>query len=105
VPKGIVFELRADRRPIPLEPLRLQLRGLFDGTVPAAPGDVLSAKVRPVYLAMLLNRGAYLAAQGDHEAALAVYADVLRWSPSEPRARELQARSRGALEKALRGAT
>jgi hypothetical protein len=77
VPQGIVFELSSDRTF--REPHRgaLRMRGLFDGTVPIEGDDVVSLKVRPVYLTMVTSRGLYLAGHGRLEQAREAFREVL----------------------------
>jgi hypothetical protein len=93
VPNGLVFELFAERGFRPLAPLSLATRGLFDGTVALEPDDVVTLKVRPVYLTMVLNRGRYLALHGEHEQAVGAFRQVLVWDPSFAAAKQDLARS------------
>jgi hypothetical protein len=81
VPRGLVFEL-AKKRPEQApaaEPL--EMRGLFDGSLRFEPDDVVSLKVRPVYLAMMTGRGAYLAVMGDRAGAEAAFQQALALDP------------------------
>lgn len=95
VPVGLVFELlpkdalgtAAEERARRDGAFELRPRGLFDGTRVFDPDDVVTLKVRPVYLTMLANRGRYLAARGDRDGAAAAYRQVLAWDPNDPRAR------------------
>ena len=65
VPRGLVFEL-ARQRPDQVPPaVPLEMRGLFDGSLRFEADDVVSVKVKPVYLGMIGARGAYLAVMGD----------------------------------------
>jgi len=81
VPRGLVFELarkRPDQMPaaVPLE-----MRGLFDGSLRFEPDDVVSVKVKPVYLGMIGARGAYLAVMGDRAGAQAELERTLALDP------------------------
>jgi hypothetical protein len=53
------------------------MRGLFDGTLAFADDDVVRLKVAPAYVAMLVNRGRYLDAHGQHERAAALFQQAL----------------------------
>ena len=55
-----------------------------------------SLKVKPVYLAMIASRGAYLEAGGDHGGAAAAFEAALALDPSFSAAREALERSRRA---------
>ena len=62
---GLRLRAGARERPARLPPaVPLETRGLFDGTIRFEPDDVVTVKVRPVYLAMIASRGAYLEARG-----------------------------------------
>ncbi len=96
VPVGLAFELlprealggpgearaRADG-----DALTLHARGLFDGARPFAPDDVAVLKLRPPYLAMQTNRGAYLAVRGERAGALAALRRALSWDANYAPAR------------------
>jgi hypothetical protein len=96
VPQGLVFELTPDRgfRAPSARPLRL--RGLFDGSIPVAPEDVVSVKVRPAYLTMIASRGFYLAAHGRHGEAARAFGEALALDPGFAPAREGLARAEAA---------
>lgn len=97
VPRGLLFEL-ARTRPTRLpEAGSLRMRGLFDGSIRVEPDDVVAVKVRPVYLAMIASRGAYLEAAGDHRAAAEAFAQALALDPAFIPAREALQRNRGLL--------
>ena len=84
-PRGLLFSLRRPHDPEP--PPELRPRGLFDGTLVLAPDDVASLKVRPMYVSMTANRGAFLRTRGDVAAADAAYRQALAWDPSYAPAR------------------
>jgi hypothetical protein len=84
-PRGLLFSLRRPHDPEP--PPELRPRGLFDGTLVLAPDDVASLKVRPMYVSMTANRGAFLRARGDAAGADAAYRQALAWDPAYARAR------------------
>lgn len=98
VPVGLAFELlpreelgaagearaRADGQAI-----ELRGAGLWGGPRALAPDDVAALKVRPVYLAMQTNRGAYLALRGDRDGALRALRRALEWQPGYEPARAL----------------
>ena len=88
VPQGLVFQLRSEPGfHEPAEPA-LELRGLFDGSLRFAADDVVRVKVAPAYIAMLVNRGRYLAAHGHRERAAAVLQQALALDPSSAAARD-----------------
>jgi hypothetical protein len=100
VPQGLVFELTPDRSfsAPPERPLRL--RGLFDGSIPFGPEDVVSLKVRPAYLTMIASRGFYLAAHERHADAARAFREALALDPGFGPAREGLARAEAALRSA-----
>ncbi len=77
VPQGIVFELSSDRTFREPHRAALRMRGLFDGTIPIEGDDVVSLKVRPVYLTMVTSRGLYLAGHGRLEQAREAFREAL----------------------------
>jgi hypothetical protein len=98
VPQGLVFEL-ARERPARLPPaVPLETRGLFDGSIRFEPDDVVAVKVRPVYLAMIASRGAYLEAAGDHRGAAAAFEQAVSLDPTFAPARDALERNRRAQE-------
>jgi hypothetical protein len=100
VPQGLVFEL-ARERPARLPPaMPLETRGLFDGTLRFEPDDVAMVKVRPVYLAMIASRGAYLEGAGDHRGAAAAFEQAVSLDPTFAPARDALERNRRAQEPA-----
>jgi hypothetical protein len=81
VPRGLVFEL-AKKRPEQSPPaVPLEMRGLFDGSLRFEPDDVVSLRVKPVYLGMIAARGAYLAVMGDRAGAETVFRQTLALDP------------------------
>jgi hypothetical protein len=89
-PRGLLFSLRRPYDPDPAPDLRP--RGLFDGTLELAPEDVASLKVRPMYVSMAANRGAFLRSRGDADGAAAAYRQALAWDPAYAPARDALAR-------------
>jgi Protein O-mannosyl-transferase TMEM260-like len=84
-PRGLLFSLRRPYDPDP--PPEMRPRGLFDGTLALAADDVASLKVRPMYVTMTVNRGAFLRARGDEAGAQAAYRQALAWDPAYAPAR------------------
>ena len=103
VPQGLVFELSQTRdfRP-PREP-RLETRGLADGTLKFEKDDVVSVKVLPVYLSMLVNRGRYLAINGRHEQAIEAFRQALALDPGYSLAQRLLDQSALAIKTSQSG--
>jgi len=102
VPRGLLFEL-ARTRPARLpEAAPLRMGGLFDGSIRFEPDDVVAVKVRPVYLAMIASRGAYLEAAGDHRGALAAFEEAVRLDPTFAPGQAAAERNRRALVNPLR---
>jgi len=98
VPRGLLFEL-AHGRPAQLPAaVPLRMRGLFDGSIRFEPDDVVAVKVKPVYVAMIASRGAYLEAAGDHAGAAAAFAEAVRLDPTFAPARAALERSQKADE-------
>jgi hypothetical protein len=81
VPRGLVFELARGLPPVPPPAVPLEMRGLFDGSIRFEPDDVVTLKVKPVYLGMIATRGAYLAAAGDRAGAAAAFEQALALDP------------------------
>src|SRR6266481_474072 len=77
VPQGLVFNLAGDQSFHDSPDLRLQTRGLADGTLRFEKDDVVNLKVLPVYTSMLINRGRYLALFNQHERASAAFRQAL----------------------------
>ncbi len=97
VPHGLVFELARDPSGRTPQVVRLETRGLFDGSIRFEADDVVSLKVKPTYLAMIASRGAYLEAAGDHAGAAAAFEEALAKDPGFVPAREALERARRAV--------
>jgi tetratricopeptide (TPR) repeat protein len=98
VPQGLVFELASGRPPSAPQAVRLETLVLFDGSIPFEQDDVVSVKVKPVYLSMIGARGAYLEAMGDHRGAAAAFEEALALDPAFAPARDALERNRRAHE-------
>lgn len=88
VPRALVFELSRTTDAVPLAPLALAQRSLFEGLRAFPPDDVARLKVLPAYLSMLVNRGQYLAYHGDPTGARDALRQALAWAPDYPPARQ-----------------
>src|SRR6266542_4048673 len=66
VPQGLVFNLTRDSSFHDSPEVRLETRGLADGTVRFENDDVVNLKILPAYTSMLINRGRYLAVFNQH---------------------------------------
>ena len=87
-PRGLVFQLAADRRFHDPNGVHLQTRGLTDGTISFDKDDVVSIKVLPTYKIMLVNRARYLAFFNQHERAVEAFKQALAFDPTLQLARE-----------------
>lgn len=94
VPRGLLFELARQRPAEPPAAIPLRMRGLFDGSIRFEPDDVVAVKVRPVYLAMIASRGAYLEAAGDRRGAAAAFEEAVALDPTFAPARDALERVR-----------
>jgi hypothetical protein len=81
VPQGLVFNLATDSGFDGSPDVRLETRGLADGTVRFEKDDVVNVKVLSAYTSMLINRGRYLAMFGQHGRAIIVFKQALALSP------------------------
>jgi tetratricopeptide (TPR) repeat protein len=97
VPRGLVFNLVGDQNFHDLPDVRLETRGLADGTLRFEKDDVVNLKVLPVYTTMLINRGRYLAAFNQHERAIDLFRQALALDPELAAARQGLAESTGKL--------
>ena len=97
VPQGLVFNLAGDQSFHDSPNLRLQTRGLADGTLRFEKDDVVNLKVLPVYTSMLINRGRYLAVFNQHERAIAAFKQALALDPGLGAARQGLAESTAKL--------
>jgi hypothetical protein len=79
--------------------VHLQTRGLADGTIKFANDDVVNLKVLPVYRAMFVTRGRYLAFFGRHERAIDAFQQALAFDPSLEPARKGLNQSMSELRK------
>ena len=82
VARGLVFQLASNRSFHDPGEVRLQTRGLTDGTIRFEKDDVVSMKILPVYRIMLLNRGRYLAFFDRHQQAIDAFKQALAFDPS-----------------------
>jgi tetratricopeptide (TPR) repeat protein len=96
-PQGLVFQLISGPTPVVLSEPQLETRGLFDGTLKFDADDVVSLKVKPVYLNMMLNRGRYFVAHGDYQRAIRTFSEVLELDPSFAAAQQDLSRSLDAV--------
>jgi hypothetical protein len=97
VPQGLVFNLAGDSTFHDSRDVRVQTRGLADGTVRFENDDVVNLKLLPVYTSMLVNRGRYLALFNQHERAVAAFQQALSLAPSLPLAKKGLEESAGKL--------
>jgi tetratricopeptide (TPR) repeat protein len=97
IPRGLVFQLVHDKDFHDPGNANLKTRGLTDGTLKFDEDDVVNLKVLPVYKAMLLNRGRYLAFFNQHERAIDAFRRALAFDPSFELARQGLGRSMNKL--------
>ena len=97
VPQGLVFSLARGRNFHDSRDVRLQTRGLADGTLRFEKDDVVNLKVLPVYTSMLIDRGRYLALFNQHERAIAAFRQALALNPGLAAARQGLAECMGKL--------
>jgi hypothetical protein len=81
IPRGLVFQLSRDNDFHDPGELRLQTRGLIDGTIRFAEDDVVKTKVLPIYKVMLQCRGQYLAHFNQRERAAAAFEQAGHFDP------------------------
>jgi tetratricopeptide (TPR) repeat protein len=82
VPQGLLFKLTNDPNAFQNPHLiQMELGGLNDGTLRFEEDDVVKTKVFPVYTAMIVNRGRYLARFGYHQQAIVAYKEALALEP------------------------
>jgi len=96
VPKGIVFQLAGAHSSDPQE-VRLETRGLNDGTLRFEKDDVVRLKVLPAYTTMLVNHGRYHASFNRHERAMSAFQQALALDPTLELARQGMAESASKL--------
>lgn len=97
VPEGLVFKLAGARSSHDPREVRLETRGLNDGTRRFEKDDVVRLKVLPVYTAMLVNHGRYHASFNRHERAMSAFQQALALDPSLEAARQGIAESASKL--------
>lgn len=97
MPEGLVFNLARDRSFHDLPDLRLQTRGLADGTVHFEENDVVKLKVLPAYTSMLVNRGRYLASVNQPQRAVDAFRRALALNPNLTAAQQGLAESTAKL--------
>jgi hypothetical protein len=97
VPQGLVFNLMSDSSFHDSPDVRLETRGLADGSVRFEKDDVVNLKILPAYTSMLINRGRYLAAFNQHRRAIIAFKEALTLDPNLAAAREGLAQSTAKL--------
>lgn len=97
VPQGLVFNLTKDSSFHDSPDVRLETRGLADGSVRFEKDDVVNLKILPAYTSMLINRGRYLAAFNQHRRAIIAFKEALTLDPNLAAAREGLAQSTAKL--------
>ena len=97
VPQGLLFNLAKDSGFHDSPDVRLETRGLADGTVRFEQDDVVNLKILSAYTSMLINRGRYLAAFNQHERAIIAFQKALALDPNLAAAREGLAQSTAKL--------
>ncbi len=97
VPQGLLFNLAKDSGFHDSPDVRLETRGLADGTVRFEQDDVVNLKILSAYTSMLINRGRYLAAFNQHERAIIAFQEALALDPNLAAAREGLAQSTAKL--------
>ncbi len=98
VPEGLVFNITNDSSFHDSPDLRLETRGLADGTVRYEKDDVVNLKILPAYTSMLTNRGRYLAAFNQHARAIIAFKEALALDPNLAAAQEGLAQSTAKLQ-------
>jgi hypothetical protein len=97
VPEGLVFKLAGAHSSDGPREMRLETRGLNDGTLKFEKNDVVRLKVLPAYTTMLVNHGRYHASFNRHERALGAFQQALALDPSLEMARQGMAESASKL--------
>ena len=97
VPQGLLFNLAKDSGFHDSPDVRLETRGLADGTGRFEQDDVVNLKILSAYTSMLINRGRYLAAFNQHERAIIAFQEALALDPNLAAAREGLAQSTAKL--------
>jgi hypothetical protein len=99
IPEGLVFKLAGALTSQASPEVRLETRGLNDGTLRFEKDDVVRIKVLPAYTAMLVNQGRYHASLNRHARAMSVYQQALALDPGLETARQGIAESASKLQK------
>ncbi|HJQ24896.1 MAG TPA: DUF2723 domain-containing protein [Blastocatellia bacterium] len=99
-PRGLIFQV-VNKGSGFMEPPAAPLvtRGLNDGSLKFEDDDVVKVKVMPVYKVMLVNKGRYLAAFGQHDRAIAAYKEALALDPNYQAAEQGLNESQRAMRK------
>lgn len=97
VPQGLVFNLATDSSFHDSRDLRLETRGLNDGTVRFEKDDVVNLKILSACTSMLINRGRYLAAFNQHSRAIVTFKEALALDPNLAAAQQGLAESTAKL--------
>ena len=98
VPQGLVFNLTRGSSFHDSPDIRLETRGLADGTVQYEKDDAVNLKILPAYTSMLINRGRYLAAFNQHGRAIIAFKEALALDPNLTAARQGLAESTAKLQ-------
>lgn len=97
VPEGLVFKLAGAHSSDGPREVRLETRGLNDGTLKFEKDDVVRLKVLPAYTTMLVNHGRYHASFNRHERAVSAFRQALALDPTLEMARQGLAESASRL--------
>ena len=97
VPRGLVFQLTADRSFYEAAALDLQTRGLADGTLHFEKDDVVTVKVLPAYTQMFVQTARYLAFRNQHERAITAFEQALLLDPNLKQAQQGRDESRSRI--------
>jgi tetratricopeptide (TPR) repeat protein len=97
VPQELVFNLASDQSFHDLHDVRLDTRGLADGSLRFEKDNVVNLRVLPVYTTTLINRGRYLPVFNQHERAIALFRQALALDPELAAAPQGLAESTGKL--------
>ena len=97
VPEGLVFKLAGAHSSDGPREVRVETRGLNDGSLRFEKDDVVRLKVLPAYTTMLVNHGRYHASLNRHERAMTAFQQALALDPSLELARQGIAESASRL--------
>lgn len=97
-PAGLLFRVDEKSNTPDVADVRMQIRGLGDGTLHFDEDDVVMKKVQPVYLAMLTNTGIYLASQNKNDRAVEWFKQALAIDANYEPAKRALANSQAALQ-------